>query len=398
MRRLLFVGGTSDPGGLHIHTADVAQAAAALGHSVAIVSGEVDLFSNLFPRDRIPFAVDERLSWSRLRRRRLKHLAIRTVAWLSILSRYRGYDLVLCRGAFAETPAVELLMARALGRNIYTIEHSQWLNEWPFKASKRRYGSIMNACVRRVVAVSGEIADAAIAEFGVSAGKIRICFNWPDPMFLPADTERRRQARSRLGVGADATVIGFVGRHGPEKRVEVLMEAFHRHIRPRYPGAVLVVAGDGWYRRKLERQAALCGVEADIRFVGWRADPREIFDALDVFVLPSLMEGFPVALMEAMASGVACLAHPMSSTRALIEDGRSGVVADLSTVDLLGEALGRMLAAGRRCWWQMGDAAASTIQRAFSRETRLRAVLEALDIDPGAALPSPYGRMLEYHR
>ncbi|MBN9275111.1 MAG: glycosyltransferase family 4 protein, partial [Mesorhizobium sp.] len=267
MRRLLFVGGTSDPGGLHIHTADVAQAAAALGHSVAIVSGEVDLFSNLFPRDRIPFAVDERLSWSRLRRRRLKHLAIRTVAWMSIVWRYRGYDLVLCRGAFAETPAVELLMARALGRNIYTIEHSQWLNEWPFKASKRRYGSIMNACVRRVVAVSGEIADAAIAEFGVSAGKIRICFNWPDPMFLPADTERRRQARSRLGVGADATVIGFVGRHGPEKRVEVLMEAFHRHIRPRYPGAVLVVAGDGWYRRKLERQAALCGVEADIRFV-----------------------------------------------------------------------------------------------------------------------------------
>ncbi|MEP6563491.1 MAG: glycosyltransferase family 4 protein [Mesorhizobium sp.] len=394
----MFVGGTSDPGGLQIHTADVAQAAAALGHSVAIVSGEKDNFTNIIPSDKISFETRSRLSLERLKRKPFRYRFIRTWAWLSLLSKYKGHDLVLCRGGFAETPILELMIAKALGRTVYTIEHRLWHLEWTSVLSKPRYGAVMNACVRRVITVSTEIADIAVEEFHVATDRLRICFNWIDPKFSPPGIDRRRDARWRLGLPEDATVIGYLGRLGPEKRVDVLIEAFRQHLeRRRSSNPVLVIAGDGWFRREIESAAAQSGVAGRIRFVGWHSDPRDIFDALDLFVLPSLVEGFPLALMEAMACGLACLAHPMSSTLELIDNGRSGIVSDLSSAELLGDELTRLEDAGREHRSAMGQAAAKTIAEVFSRDVRLRAVLVALDIDPGGAdVPPPYARDLEY--
>ncbi|MEO5758973.1 MAG: glycosyltransferase family 4 protein [Mesorhizobium sp.] len=398
MRRLLFVGGAGDPGGLQIHTADVAQAAAALGHSVAIVSGEVDYFSNIIPTDRISFETVRRFSAKKLRRRPFVYAIIRAFVWLSVLSRYKDHDIILCRGALAETPVLELLIARALGRKIYTIEHAPWPLGWPFLISKPMYGRITNGCVRRVITVSTELADMAKNEYRIAAEKIRICFNWIDPNFRSAGVDRRREARWRLSLPEDAPVIGYLGRHGPEKRVDVLIEAFRQHLaRRQAANPVLLIAGDGWFRRDFEKAAEKSGVGGRIRFVGWHSNPRDILDALDLFVLPSLSEGFPLALMEAMASGLPCIAHPMSSTLELIDNNRNGIVSDLSSAELLADALTTLQDVGRERWNEMGLAAAETIARSFSRDIRLKAVLNALDIELGNAdVPPPYSRELEF--
>lgn len=398
MRRLLFVGGSPEPGGLQIHTADVMQAIAALGHCVAMVSPEKDHFAKITPRDKIPFNRIRHLSVGRFNRRPLLNAPMRAFALASALTRYKGYDVVFCRGKFAETPCVDMLLAWAFGRTVYTIEHSPSVAEWPLLMSKRQYGRIMGRCLRRVITVSAEIAEIAAREFQISADKLCVCRNWIAPGFRPASEDRRRLARQQVGLPQDATVIGYLGRLSPDKRVDVLIEAFRQHLaRQDQSSSVLVIAGEGSSRAALQEQARLAGIEHQVRFVGWQTDPRDILELLDLYVLPSLVEGFPLALMEAMSSGLACLAHPMSSTGELIESGRNGILLDMAGPELLADELTRLQHAGRSRWMAMGHAAAGTIGQRFSRDIRLHAVLGALDIALDVAdVPPPYNRAMEY--
>jgi len=398
MRRLLFVGGSPEPGGLQIHTADVMQAIAALGHRVAMVSAERDYFAKITPRDRIPFERVRHLSVGRFIKRPAMNGLARACALISVLARYKGHDVVLCRGRFAETPCLDMLLAKLFGRTIYTIEHAPWVQDWPFLTSKTRYGAVMDRCVRRVIAVSAEIAEVAAREFHIPSDKLSVCRNWVDPGFRPAADDSRRLARQRLGLPQDAVIFGYLGRLSSEKRVDVLIEAFRQHLaRPDASNSVLVIAGEGSSRAKLEEQARLAGIGGQVRFVGWQTDPRDVFDLLDLFVLPSLVEGFPLALMEAMSSGLACLAHPMSSTRELIDSGRNGVLGDMSTARSLAGELAALHGAGRNSVVAMGRAATETIAEGFSRQIRLGAVLDALDIPVDATeVPPPYNRAMEY--
>ncbi|WP_366013843.1 glycosyltransferase [Mesorhizobium sp.] len=374
------------------------QAIAALGHCVAMVSPERDHFAKITPRDKIPFSRIRHLSVGRFHKRPLLNAPMRAFALASALIRHKGYDVVFCRGRFAETPGMDMLLARAFGRTVYTIEHSPSAAEWPFLMSKRRYGRVMGRCLRRVITVSAEIAEIAAREFQISADKLCICRNWVDPGFHPVSEDRRRLARQRLGLPQDSTVIGYLGRLSADKRVDVLIEAFRQHLaRQEQSSSVLMIAGEGSSRAALQEQARLAGIDHQVRFVGWQTDPRDVLELLDLFVLPSLVEGFPLALMEAMSSGLACLAHPMSSTGELIESGRNGILVDMSGPELLADELTKLQDAGRSHWMAMGQAAAGTIGQCFSRDIRLHAVLGALDIALDVAdVPPPYNRAMEY--
>ncbi|WP_161634583.1 glycosyltransferase family 4 protein [Mesorhizobium loti] len=310
-RHLLFVGGSGDPGGLHVHTADVAYAARSLGIPVKIISVERDYFSDLLPAEAIEIEYIRRLSYQRLIAKPRRFRFRRTAIWASVLARHPGHDFIFCRGTFAETPVVELLMTRAAGRRIYTIEHSPLAFRWRSMFSKPQYGAVMNACVHRTIVVSGRLSQIATEEFGMAPDKLRLCANWVDPMFTEPTGSARRQARERLGLSDETLAVGYVGRLGPEKNIDVLIDAFAAVLQQRpAANAVLIIAGDGWYRREIEQKIQSSSAADHIRLVGWQTDPRAIYHALDIFVLASPVEGFPLSLTEAMATGLPCIAHP----------------------------------------------------------------------------------------
>ena len=101
----------------------------------------------------------------------------------------------------------------------------------------------------------------------------------------------------------------------------------------------LVIAGDGWKANDWREMARNLGIAQRVHFAGWQNDPQRIYHALDVFLLPSLAEGFPLGVMEAMACGLPGLVHPMGSTLALVEDGQSGFVADMREPANLAKAI-----------------------------------------------------------
>lgn len=111
--------------------------------------------------------------------------------------------------------------------------------------------------------------------------------------------------RAELGV-ADAFVVGHVGNFSAPKNHVRLIEIFES-VLVRRPNSVLVLVGDGVLRPVVDREIAKRGLGHRVLVLGGRADVCDLLQAFDVFVLPSLFEGFPVVLVEAQASGLPCI-------------------------------------------------------------------------------------------
>lgn len=120
------------------------------------------------------------------------------------------------------------------------------------------------------------------------------------------DAEKREAIRGELGV-ADKLVIGNVGRFAQQKNHTFLLRVFEE-IYKRRPDSCLVLVGDGDLRGPMEHAAEQAGLGEQVRFLGYRTDPNLLLNAFDVFVCPSLFEGFGIVLVEAQANGLPCFA------------------------------------------------------------------------------------------
>ena len=122
-------------------------------------------------------------------------------------------------------------------------------------------------------------------------------------------TLNREQAKRRLGYSSEDFLVGGVGRLSTEKAFDVLIAAV-QCLAADYPQMHLVIAGEGPDRPRLEHLIRRAKFPGRVRLLGYHENPLEVFQALDVFVLSSLREGLPNALMEAMA-----LEAPVVATR-----------------------------------------------------------------------------------
>lgn len=112
----------------------------------------------------------------------------------------------------------------------------------------------------------------------------------------------RRKVRLDLGIPTDALVIGSVGRFHPSKNHAFMLEVFSE-IRKLSKSAHLVLVGDGSERGRIEKMAEELGIADSVLFTGVRNDANELYQTFDVFLMPSVFEGLPLAGIEAQASG-----------------------------------------------------------------------------------------------
>jgi glycosyltransferase involved in cell wall biosynthesis len=135
----------------------------------------------------------------------------------------------------------------------------------------------------------------------------------------------------------------------------------------------------------MQRDAEAGGVATLLRFAGVTHDVSSYLRAADVFVLPSKREGLPVALLEAMSCGLACIASRLpGSTDAIIDDGVNGVLCEPGNVKELAGALAALLP-DRERRARLGDAARATIAAKYSSATVADRWLEAYDLTPAVA-------------
>lgn len=106
------------------------------------------------------------------------------------------------------------------------------------------------------------------------------------------------------------------------------------------PNAKFIIVGDGELKKELREKYLSDKVYADrIIHLGWREDIAEILKASDVFVLPSLWEGMPLAILEAQATGLPCIVSNISGNRSLVTDSVDGYLVELDDVNTLIDAI-----------------------------------------------------------
>ena len=177
--------------------------------------------------------------------------------------------------------------------------------------------------------------------------------------FLVAST-KDPQWRERLGIPAGAVVVGAAGRLTGLKAYDVLLDAAAGITDA--PALHVVLAGGGPERKPLEAQARRLGIQDRVHLLGFLDDVPRFLHQLDVFVIPSRLEGFPIALLEALASGLPCIASPVGGVLEMLGE-KGGILVTPESVDELAEALRRVRSPEVRQAYASGGAA---ISRNFS--------------------------------
>jgi glycosyltransferase involved in cell wall biosynthesis len=231
----------------------------------------------------------------------------------------------------------------ALGIPVVATAHRADVLDVPAQGrrSAQRVAEAIGA-IDQVCAVSRAIADAAetLAE---PRRPVAVVPNGADTrVFVPRDAS---QARAHLGLPQDGPVVSYVGKLVPRKGVDTLIEAMGLLAHRPAGAPFLLMAGIGELRPELERRAAELGLEDRVRFVGKVAHDEVGWwmAAGDVFVLPSLSEGLPTVVCEAMNCGRPVVATAVDGTPEIVRDDQTGLLVPPGDAPALAGALARVL-------------------------------------------------------
>jgi glycosyltransferase involved in cell wall biosynthesis len=191
-----------------------------------------------------------------------------------------------------------------------------------------------------IVAVGNRVSADVAARCPRIASRLLVIHNGvEDPA---GGGEPRKELRTLLGLPEGEVLIGTVGRLSPEKAHMDLIEAFRMALRQE-PSIRLVIFGEGPMRGPLERRVSRYGLGGRVYLAGSRPEASRLAAGLDIFALPSLQEGLPLSLLEAMAAGVPCIASRVGSIEEAIRDGVSGRLLDPGHPERLAEILVELL-------------------------------------------------------
>lgn len=222
----------------------------------------------------------------------------------------------------------------------------------------------------RFVAVSEDVGAAIREGIRPPASRVHVIGNGVDVARYQGRIERSA-VRTRLGIATDAPVVICVAKLHPQKGHADLLVALPTVLRS-HPGTVVLLAGEGPLRDQLAASAEAMGITGNVRLLGPRDDVPELLAAADLFVLPSLWEGLPMALLEAMASGLPVVATEVSGTRQVVAPEATGIIVPVRDPDALAAAMRQLLADPLRAR-AMGQAGRERIVRGHSVEGQARA-------------------------
>ena len=214
-------------------------------------------------------------------------------------------------------------LAALVGQRVL-IAHDHTSGDLRFRGA----GSLLpDACSHlfssRIIAVSKGVRDFLTRWEAVPADLIELVPNAvDDEIFRPCTEEQKRAARSTLCISKEAFVAGSIGRLAHEKNFALLPRLAVLH-----PDIVFVIAGSGPERARIAALASELGVDTRLLLLGTILDRSSFYDALDTFILPSLYEGLPMAILEAMSSGVPVLSSRLEGISAVVTEENEGLLA-----------------------------------------------------------------------
>ncbi|MBF8964226.1 glycosyltransferase [Pontibacter sp. FD36] len=150
------------------------------------------------------------------------------------------------------------------------------------------------------------------------------------------DEEAGLQVWKELGIPANAPVIGTVSVFRFQKRLDVWME-IAADILKRMPEAHFIIVGDGPLKEELLAKRKALGLEERLHMPGLKTDVKPYFSAMDIYMMSSIFEGLPIALLEAMSCGCAVISTEAGGVGEVVEEGMSGLLCDVDDYSKLAD-------------------------------------------------------------
>lgn len=229
--------------------------------------------------------------------------------------------------ALVESQGIELLHAhlprahvlaglagRLTGRPVLATIHGRQLNMLDLEVHRLVGSHLSVVCQPSYLHALG---------LGVSPAQLSCEINGVDTEAFQPRPRGPSPMREALGVAQDAPLVGFVGRLSPEKGPEVFVRAALL-LQSRCPQAHAVMVGEGPMAAEMAALAGQLGLQRSLHFLGLRQDMPAVCNELDVLVSSSHSEAMPLALMEAMASGLPVVATRVGGVPDMVEHGESG--------------------------------------------------------------------------
>ncbi|MFZ5647683.1 MAG: glycosyltransferase [Bacillota bacterium] len=268
---------------------------------------------------------------------------VATVKILAALFRENRVEIAHAHGYKAGLVGRVAAVLSGVPAMVMTVHNSifaSWTSPWKnfiYAAGDR----ILSCFTDRIIAVSGALAGEIVGREGVSPKKVIVIYNGisHDDFCFPPD---RRFLEKTTGIPCGDRVVGTVARLAPQKGVGDFIKAAAVLSRS-LSGVSFLVVGDGPLRAELERQSKNLSLQGRLFFAGERGDIARIMPCLDVFVLSSVSEGLPLALLEAMAYCLPVVATRVGGIPEVISDGVNGLLVDPGDVAGLARSVDTLL-------------------------------------------------------
>ena len=226
--------------------------------------------------------------------------------------------------------------------------------------------ALLTLAMDAVIAVSIRVRDEVLRRKVLGPGKIVAIPNGIRGAVAQDASMARAALLAELGLDSGRAIVGTVARLVWFKGLDYLLLAASKVVKSR-PEAVFVIVGDGPLRGEIESRVQALGVRAHFAFLGERRDVARLLHAFDLFVLPSVSEGMPITILEAMAAARPVIATRVGGIPDLVEDERTGLLVPPRDADALAAAILRLLA-NPRLRADMGGKGLERLQRHFAVE------------------------------
>jgi glycosyltransferase involved in cell wall biosynthesis len=219
---------------------------------------------------------------------------------------------------------------------------------------------IVAACVDQYIAVSQAVARQLSEDFGVPGEKIKTIHN--SIPFRQYDRPVSQNLRDEFANGAGYPIALTIARLDDQKGHRFLLEAAAQ-----LPEVKFVLAGDGPIKSSLIAQARSLGIDRQVLFLGHRTDIPDLLANSDLLVLPSIYEGLPLSILEAMAAGRAVVATAAGGTPEVVVDGETGFLVRPGDPTALAGAIRRLIQDPEKMG-EMGAAGKERVKKHFDTE------------------------------
>ena len=243
--------------------------------------------------------------------------------------------------------------------------HTFHYGNYPY--AERRYmwmERVYGRWADRLVAVAEPQRQALISHHGYSPDRLVTLLNGVPANPLVNDPDVRARKRSELGIPEDQPLVGTVAVLTEQKGIDYLIDAA-RLVSARHPRAKFLVVGDGTKMNLLRERVAAMGLDSTITFTGWRSDVTELLAAMDIYVMSSLWEAMPLALLEAMAAARPIVVTDVGDNRRIVANGTAARVIPARDAAAIANGVVELLDDPRAAR-ALGERAAATFEEHYT--------------------------------